>query len=137
VGLSALGAVTFPQLLLADGQVAVATAELLPLVLEKHKFLMSARCHGQEDTGLRFETQLRERVVNSLLLTESEGARGEGLFWCGSQYCECVAEAAEGEGKQGSIKQGSLFIEWRWIVNDKELTPLFSNINCFFLDIQV
>ncbi len=29
-----------------------------------------------------------------------EGARGWGLFWCGLQYGQCVAEAAEGEGKK-------------------------------------
>ena len=57
VNLPALGAITFPQLLLPDGQVAVAAPELLPLLLQKHKFLVSARCHGQENTGLKFETQ--------------------------------------------------------------------------------
>jgi len=35
-----------------------------------------------------------------------EGPRGGGLYWCGLQYCQCVPEAAEGEGKKGpSIKK--------------------------------
>ena len=57
IDLLALGAVTFPQLLPADGQVAVTAAEPLLLLLDEHKFLMSARCHELEDTGLKSETQ--------------------------------------------------------------------------------
>ncbi|MFH1123838.1 MAG: hypothetical protein V1758_09300 [Pseudomonadota bacterium] len=55
--LQALGAKAFPQFFFIDGQLTAAATEFLSLLSYKDKLLMSARCHGPEDTGSGSETQ--------------------------------------------------------------------------------
>jgi hypothetical protein len=56
-GLQAFGTRSVPQFILVDGEVAVSATKPFPRLFHKEQSLMSARIHGQEDTGLPSEKQ--------------------------------------------------------------------------------